>query len=617
MFARYLAVLFSVLLGPLFSLAQIPAAVRILSGTVESAEGKHLGHVTVRIANVGEDVTSDSGQFSIRLPAGLGDGFPVVFSVDGWVVMDPYSGARGRMNIPQDKRAPIQIVVSKSGSASLFSQQQITHMVEEIVSRLRPKETAQASGVDSLAEKAKEIGVTPERLKSAVDDWSHKASAPYDKGLAALQEQKYAEASRFIEESINPADPGAAAKYISLGSAEYYQGHYPRAEAALLKARELEPNNSKVLSTLGIVLRSEGKYQEAGDVLKKALEFEGEVPGVVNMDRAAVLNNLAANYGSQGRYAEAEPAFREALAIVQKGLGPEDPRVAQYLRNLGGLYDLQSKYRDAESLLNQALEIDKKVVGPESTAVAHDLNTLGAVYYHQHRYSDAEPLLVHALEINEKELGDDHPDVANSLSSLGTLYSSEKRNAEAEPLLKRALEIREKTLGPDHPKVAVTLNNLAGVYYEEKKYSVAEESMKRALAIHQKVNGPDHPDVGTDWGNLGEVYDIEGKFDEAEAAYARALEIEKKVQQREYPNVAIATNRLALFYAQRGDYAKAEPLFRQVLAIAEKALGGDHANIAAILGNLAFVLHQLKRDDEAKAYEERAATIRTKAGRQP
>ena len=48
---------------------------------------------------------------------------------------------------------------------------------------------------------------------------------------------------------------------------------------------------------------------------------------------ATVLNNLALLYASQGRYADAGPLVRRALAIYEKAFGPEHPNVATGLNS--------------------------------------------------------------------------------------------------------------------------------------------------------------------------------------------------------------------------------------------------------------------------------------------
>ena len=299
-----------------------------------------------------------------------------------------------------------------------------------------------------LARKAKELGFSVEELNSDIAVWAKSVTDPYEKGLAALHELRFAEASQYISASI-PSPPGAfLERCVPLARAEYEQGHYPAAESAL----------RKVLA--------------------------------VHSDDPVVLNNLALALDAQAKYSEAEPLLKLALTIDEKAMGPDHPDVAIKLNNLGVLYYTQGKYGEAEPLLKRALTIDEKAFGPDYPDLARDLNNLGLLYKTQGNYSEAELLYKHALAIDEKALGPDHPDVANKLNNLGMLYYAQGKYGEAEPLLKRALTINERVLGPDHQLVAINAWNLADTLHKLGRDSEAEAYEQQAAKIRA---GQQHP----------------------------------------------------------------------------------------------------------------------------
>ena len=63
-----------------------------------------------------------------------------------------------------------------------------------------------------------------------------------------------------------------------------------------------------------------------------------------------------------------------------------------------------------------------------------------------------------------------------------------------------------------------------------------------------------------------------------------------------------------------GKLAEAEPYFRRSLAIKEKSLGPDHPSVATGLNNLALLLWQMGRFDDAVSPFERAMEIRQNRG---
>jgi tetratricopeptide (TPR) repeat protein len=160
----------------------------------------------------------------------------------------------------------------------------------------------------------------------------------------------------------------------------------------------------------------------------------------------------AYSLSNQGRYSEATEVAKEALQLAEQKFGSDHPKVWVYLNDLAKLYDSQGRYDEAEPFYKRALEVTAKALGPDryiyTETARNDL------------YEEAELLYKRALEIREKALGPDHLYVAISLNNLARLYQIRGNYAEAEPLFKRSLEITEKTLGPEHPDVVTILENL-------------------------------------------------------------------------------------------------------------------------------------------------------------
>jgi tetratricopeptide (TPR) repeat protein len=474
----------------------------------------------------------------------------------------------------------------------------------------KPQKSEDPSRDEFLAKKAKDLGLSVEELKLAMKAWDESAEDPYEKGLAALRELRYADASRYISASITSSQGDVLKKYVMLARAEREQAHYAAAEAALRKVLAVHKDDALVLNLLGLVLLDQANYSEAEPLLKRSLAINEKALGPDDPVVAINLNNLATLYDDQGRYAEAKPLYQRAMAIDEKVRGPEHPEVAIHLNNLAVLYFKQGKYAEAEPLLKRALAIDEKVLGPNHPGLAIDLNNLAELYRKQGKFTQAEPLYKRALAIDEKTLGPDHPSLARGLNNLAALYAEQDKYAEAEQLYKRALAIREKTIGPNHPSTADTLNNLALIYKKEGKYADAEQLYKRALTIDEKALGPDHPGLAIDLNNLATLYEKQGKYADAESLLKRSLVINEKALGPDHPEVATGLNNLATLYDDQGKYADAESLYRRALAIYEKALGPDHPSVATTAENLAVLLRKLGRDAEADAYVQQAAKIR-------
>jgi tetratricopeptide (TPR) repeat protein len=332
-------------------------------------------------------------------------------------------------------------------------------------------------------------------------------------------------------------------------------------------------------------------------------------------------------------------------------LGEKHPQYAASLNNIAGLLYTQGKYDEAEHLYQQSLAIIRKVCAIHLAASSRD----------------------HSCQV----FGEEHPDVASALHNLAGLLYTQGKYDEAEPLCQQSLAIRRrvcaihlvassrdhscKVLGEEHPDVAASLNNLAELLNAQGKYDDAEPLYRQSLAIDRKVSalmsgclfhrtscqvyGDEHPEVATNLNNLAALLAAQGKYDEAEPLYQQSLAIDRKVSALmsdclfhrtscqvygdEHPDVATDLNNLAALLEAQGKYDDAEPLYWQSLAIMRKVcaihlaassrdhsckvLGEEHPHVAASLDNLAMLLWNTGRSEEAYLYGRQALAIATRA----
>ena len=85
---------------------------------------------------------------------------------------------------------------------------------------------------------------------------------------------------------------------------------------------------------------------------------KGALLGLPEKERAVSVlqNNLALLLKDQGKLDEAEPLFREALEVCRRTLGDSHPSTLASINNLGMLFKAQGKLIEAEPLLREALE---------------------------------------------------------------------------------------------------------------------------------------------------------------------------------------------------------------------------------------------------------------------
>nr|VFK28271.1 MAG: Tetratricopeptide (TPR) repeat [Candidatus Kentron sp. MB] len=301
----------------------------------------------------------------------------------------------------------------------------------------------------------------------------------------------------------------------------------PLIQQAIQQLREetgQEPDTAAIVDRLNRITTyfyRQGKYFQAEQIVRAALEFAQYKLGLEHPKTLASLNNLALLYEIQGRYGEAEPLHQRALAASERVLGIEHPDTLTSLNNLAVLYYAQGHYGKAEPLYQRALAVSKRVLGQEHPNTLKTLNNLAGVYDAQGRYEEVEPLYKESLAANEHVLGKEHPDTLTSLNNLAMLYQAQGRYGDAEPLLQRTLTTRERVLGINHPDTLGNLNNLAMLYQDQGRYVKAEPILQRVLAASEGALGIEHPNTLTMQLNLVVLHINSGKIPLALAGLRR------------------------------------------------------------------------------------------------
>jgi tetratricopeptide (TPR) repeat protein len=90
------------------------------------------------------------------------------------------------------------------------------------------------------------------------------------------------------------------------------------------------PDTLTSVSNLALVLRDQGKYKEAEEMHRRALEGKEKVLGTEHPYTLISVNNLASVLQDQGKYEEAEEMNRRALEGREKVLGLEHPRTLEW-----------------------------------------------------------------------------------------------------------------------------------------------------------------------------------------------------------------------------------------------------------------------------------------------
>ena len=355
-----------------------------------------------------------------------------------------------------------------------------------------------------------------------------------------------------------------------------------------------------------------GKFEQAIECDKKALNIRETIHGEEHVDVAWSYHNLAGDYSNIGKHEQAIECDKKALNIREKIHGEEHGDVAWSYHNLAGDYSNIGKHEQAIECDKKALNIREKIHGKEHGDVAKSYHSLGVDYWNIGKYEQAIECDIKALNIREKIHGEEHGDVAMSYHSLGVDYGNIGMHEKALECDIKALNIREKIHGKEHGDVANSYHNLAVGYRNIGKHEQAIECGIKALNIKEKIHGEEHCDVAVGYHNLAVGYRNIGKHEQAIECDIKALNIREKIHGKEHGDVAKSYHNLAVGYRNIGKHEQAIECGIKALNIREKIHGEEHGDVAKIYYNLAGDYSNIGKHEQAIECDIKALNIREK-----
>ncbi|KAK0728575.1 hypothetical protein B0T26DRAFT_869597 [Lasiosphaeria miniovina] len=154
------------------------------------------------------------------------------------------------------------------------------------------------------------------------------------------------------------------------------------------------------------------------DIPRSLLPPAGRLEAVDAIGTLKAMSNLAIVIDNQGKYEEAEQIYRQALQLTEKVLGKEHPSTLNSMNNFANMLDRQGKYEEAKQMDRQALQLREKVLGKEHPSTLDSMNNLAIVLDRQGKYEEAEQMHRQALQLKEKVLGKEHPSTLTSKNNL-------------------------------------------------------------------------------------------------------------------------------------------------------------------------------------------------------
>ncbi|MBL9151873.1 MAG: CHAT domain-containing protein [Verrucomicrobiales bacterium] len=347
---------------------------------------------------------------------------------------------------------------------------------------------------------------------------------------AATQFAELKNASRFAE-SIPPAESWVQIAEShhgpdhtltrpaleSLAMAYLMAKRFPEAETLYRRALEMAERDAgpfhneteRILRRMTFLYEATGKSAEVRDL--RSRQQAAASTGLTSAETGQTLLDQGRRYYRMGRYAEAENLFKGALESVEKELGPGHAKAALSLYELASLYHLLKRYAEAEQAALRSLEVAERTRGPRSEFTLNLMTVLSNIYLFTRRPEESakvrerqiqlrmDDLSEHKenLAILEIILGAAHPtysmELGQTVSAAYFLGTGSAAQSAAFPGLLQTLErirpLVEQELGPNHFQVAEILKHTGSILLRQDRFGEAEPIYLRRLEILEGLTG--------------------------------------------------------------------------------------------------------------------------------
>ncbi len=200
-----------------------------------------------------------------------------------------------------------------------------------------------------------------------------------------------------------------------------------------------------------------------------------------------MLNDVADLRVRMEEYDEAENLLHRALKYARKSRGQNNWGEAMIMNNMAALYRDRGAYEEALNLYTEAFNLAKKYMNITHPGVAAIRNGQGVVLRHLGRYEEARAFHKIALTNILAAAGERSPELATVLFNIGLLEKTAGNLAIAEEKFLETIKIRKKIFGRNHQFVADTMDEYAAVLWDQGKYDESNFVKNEAEDIRNMV----------------------------------------------------------------------------------------------------------------------------------
>ncbi len=361
-----------------------------------------------------------------------------------------------------------------------------------------------------------------------------------------------------------------------------------------------------------------GRYGDAAPWSAAAAGLAEKLHGPDSVETAVALHNEGFILRRLKRDAEAEPRLARALAIYERHLPPVHQDIRNAVDELGEIYVATGR----SALLAKTLQrlVDLADAGEFAKNTGHaDLLARHGVSLRGLRQLDAsEAAFVKAASIYEANGEITGQAYGQTLIAILDRFDTSRRRDEANRKAEAAIEQLSKAQGPKTADAQWLIGGLrsrlsmaateAGAYRLALSHAEAGlAAVERSLAAGRQVRAKEIEPRADALNNIARAYRGLADYKKAEQAYGKAVELLEN--RGDTANAGILVDNLAVLMLNQNRFDEAERYHKRALAMLETALGRDHRSVGQVAANLGALFNEVGRPTEAEPMLRRALTI--------
>jgi len=353
---------------------------------------------------------------------------------------------------------------------------------------------------------------------------------------------------------------------------------------------------------------SKGEYECAACHYKVALALAYKIHGKYHQEVASIYNSLSHVMICLGKYEEAYEILREALEVGMQVCNRESPLVKDIWKNIGSVFKEQGKFPESLVCYEKVLSISSTPTTPETPQgqsfadMSEALQEIAIVYKSQGKYEEALSVLKRSLESSEAgfaSLEASEEDTAKIYNIIGGIYFEQKDFVSAFAYYNKALRIQKKEECVPQKDIIETYMNIASVCKACEEFDEAIEYSNEAL---EEVELSESGSLCELYNTIGTIYAQKGELNEAMKWYIKALDVCARKLGGDHPLMGEIYDNMGARYTKQKNYTTALQCYKKALEIRAKAFKNEHLKIAESYDNIGDAYRNLEKADDSMNY---------------